>query len=249
MESLHAFNADRTTRAMKIASGVLSEIGSDGELLRAVLRQLNAVLGETGLEIRAPALPPNRGAGKSRNGRSKSRGRGAQKDGKTEKSSPSVESLPINHLKEEKHNPSQPQHVNIAAPKALVDHEGTKKSTWDNRLRSQRQRALEDFESFKQNASERTGAIFVNAYLTLVDGWEKYKRTPLFNRNKADPLRGLPRMITIRSLENSLKTTGWTQDIQNGHFVIQTQDGKSLRGEEIYQSVFSDVSQVKQNVV
>jgi len=224
MAASPSFSLERNLKANKICFSVLSEVGEDVELLIGVIHQLRAALGSDvplGLMTKRDPSPPRPDSDRQ-SGRRKSSSRGRKKTpergrdrGNTKVTTP----------------PTPPP------PKPLIDQSGTKKSTWKNRMRSARQRALEDFEAFKMDGSEKTAAIFVNAYWTLRDQLANYRKSPFFNSVMADPLRDLPSEQIINGLASILDANGtlWKRDVVNQHFVIQnTTDGKSLRGEEIF---------------
>jgi len=217
-------------KAMQIASLVLEATGDDVDLLETVINILQAASGVpamVNLPMQAPV--PKLGTDSQRP-RSKSRGR---KGGSTKSKSP--EPLPKKNSKEVTQKDQTPKMVS-----KKIDSSGVKKSTWDNRLTSSRQRALEAYEAFKLKTHERQAAILVNACLTMSETWQRYREAGFPYANKADPLRGLPDTKVVSGIKEYLLANGWKQDIQNGHLVIQTDEGVSLRGSDFLKGMPSD---------
>jgi hypothetical protein len=127
-------------------------------------------------------------------------------------------------------------------PRAVVDASGTKRSTWKARLREARQRLLESDAAFRISALEKQAAILCNAYWTLQEQWNAYRNTELFSGNEADPFRDLRvKPAVIVGMATILESSGWKRNLDNRHFVIQAEDGKSLRGEQIFEQGFFEV--------
>lgn len=230
MAALTTFSATRNVRATEVVLKVLEQVGEDEQLLDVVIRQLIAIHGHfravesfgSGNIVPEPRVSPTAEKTKAE---PKRKGRGRSKGSKSPK--PSKVPPPLKPAVTPKGAPEKPR----------IDEKGVKKTTWDNRLRSCRQRALENYEAFKMNASPKSGAVFCNSYWTLRDQWENYRKTPFYNENKVDPLHDLPQLDNVGLLAGVITTKGWKRDTQNGHFIIQTEEGDSLRGEKIFRSL------------
>lgn len=213
---------DKVSAAMKIAMDVVVLCNGDGELLQLVVKQLAA---STSVSVDVRDQGSQAKAEKPR-GRSKRRSRsGSKNQPRPSSQGPSPKGTTT---------PAKTPVTNVNTPKPKVDTSGVRKDTWDNRLRSARQTALESFEAFKIKASEKSGAVLVNAYWTLKDQWANYQKTPFYSGLKADPLRGLPQEEFFRGLEKLIDAKGFKRHVDNHHFVIQNDEGESLRGSDVF---------------
>lgn len=246
--NLRTPNVQKLVTALQIATQTINACNGDLELLTLVVQQLAASTGvQLGGNISSQQGTNQSGRSSGRRSRrsSRSRSRGGSpgpKTGGAAQQPPQQVQGPAPNV----NNPQPPQNVAVqpqvqqqpgAQPRApLVDESGTSKTTWKSRIKGSRQRALEAFAAFKIRASQRTAAIFCNAYWTLSEQTQRFKATPFWTDNTADPLRDLPLSGRVETLAAALDTSEdpqWRRG-ENRHFIIQDQDGKSLRGEDIF---------------
>jgi len=239
-------------RALQIAMSVLDQVGEDMGLLEAVIRQLEAVLGKSPEGFKASSAPSSPPSSRGRDRRSRSRGKRSRSRGKNQaqtqqnaKPKPQAQTPTTGTRSSPGSQAAQPQQPQME-PIRVDPKDGTKRSTWNNRIRTGRQRALEALDQFKLKNNFRFAAVWCNAFWTLQEQWANFKLTPFFTDNKADPFRGLPPPEKVESLAQFLDDLGEVKrDIANHHFHLQDLkgDGQSLRGSELYKAYFPDVQE------
>jgi len=257
--NLRTPNTAKLLQALQIATGVVQQCAGDGELLQLVVQQLAA---SSGVSLTTPAANSNQKSGSSsgrRGGRrsrrsSRSRSRGGSPGPQEPRGGGNAQAQPQpqaqgpppvvnnNNAPQPGANPAAPLVQPVAQQRPLVDITGTMKSTWKNRIKGARQRALESHAALKQKATQRTAAICCNAWWTLNEQTTRFRQTPFWTRNTADPMRDLPSADAIGLLATVLDASQdpvWKRDVENNHFVLQDDEGRSLRGEDVFTRYFN----------
>lgn len=249
-------NPAKVLAALQIAMTTVQSCQGDVELLQLVVQQLAASSGvtlsnqsnfSTGPLTQSQTKGNKRGQ-RSRRSRSGSRGSSpgpqTNKERNPQESRPQpAQGPPPNVNSNPQNQPPQVQsrqNVSTQPVRPLVDQTGTSKTTWKSRIKSCRQRALEARETLRVRANQRVAAIFCNAWWTLNEQTSRFKETEFWTPNTADPMRDLPSEATINQLAAALDTSldpVWRKG-ENHHYILQDQDGQSLRGSEVFNRVF-----------
>lgn len=231
-------NVNVILSAHKIVGDVLEKCKGDSELLLAVYRQLGGILGPA---VTPPVsnAPIQSQKGTSRGRKGGSRGTSKESKGKSPQippkkisggGSPGKAEVPT----PQSSNPSTP-HSGRKTP--ATDESGITRSTWKTRIRTSRQKCLEDWASLKIQWNEKAAAIFCNSYKTLTEQVERYKANGLASSNEADPFRDLPSLSVFIDIFGELeKSSDWKLNDKN-HFIIQTSEGKTLRGTQLFSRI------------
>lgn len=231
-----AENVSVLIRAHKIVGDILVATEGDTEVLKAVYNQLRGILGET-QKVSSPNAPDR---SQKRTSRGRQKGSREASNEPKETKSPKAPSKKAQGGpkpgKQEASIPNSPSPPKSGRLTPTVDKEGVTRSTWKNRIRSSRQKCLEDWDSLNHLFHERAAAIFCNAYKTLMEQTERYKALGLSTPNEADPFRNLPPTSLFLEIFSELEKSGWKTN-DKSHFVIQTEEGKSLRGTQLFEKI------------